>query len=1010
MPLLSRESPGAGRRLGISALLCTLILAAFAQPASTQSILRGDLAGVVIEVGGGVLPEVAVTATETATGAALLFETDRTGRFGASLLQPGEYDVLAEAAGFLPKLLRGVQLRAGQTVSVTIELEAAPPPVTTVDTVFAADGGSLHFDALGSHWISRAEIASYADRHLALEGVSSLSSVMDESMGSEGLPGASTAIFWDGLPFTPARHPASVSGPALPFVPRLGLASIDVHRRTDVEWSGGTAGFVAAISRPSASDLTGELYGAASTGALWQADSFSDLDVPSATALWGGGSVSLPLTDGTTRIFVALEGESVETPRTSPFTAEMAGRLVAARPPAPGVEAADLSDPFVTTQQAVSGLARVDWTSGTSTEVSARVGFATASNEGADFFGPSLSYGSTAPQEATDASAGIMVLSDASDALTLEIRVGGEYSSRKWAGTLGGVETAVPPTYFAAAGARIGPEAALVGEVSRSAVVGSPVLHYQASESQALKFGFAFSVPSYEYRYVHASAGEFLFDRPEDIAGGQATFFQTSGAGLTRSFTVGEWGLMAQHRWEPRAGVRIITGIRHDEEKLPHGDVPSWADLTVETGLDNRAFAPDLRKTSPRFAVELDLSGNGRTVVEGAISATYDQLDPGALNDVMSLSGPVTARRQLGGLGQWPALPSSGGGSTSIAQMAGVLGPKLKAPRTARATLGISQALGASAALHVVGTVRRTEFLLRRSDVNLALAPAAVGTDDDRPIFGRLQKIGSVVVADPGSNRRFTDYDVIWGLSADGWSDYKALTLAFEYAAVERVGLFASYTLSSTEDNLLGARASDPYASLAPRIDDGASTPWEHGTSDFDVPHRLSAGLTARLPILEGAEASAAYRFRSGSTYTPGYRFGVDVNGDGSGSNDPAFVPQDVAQAGLEEVDCLVSSLGRIAARNSCRGPGLHSLDAHLSLGLFRIGGSVGRLTVDLFNVLDADLGLPDTALLLVDPNQPLEQGPGATRVPTAVNPSFGTVTNPVHPGRMLRVGFRIAP
>jgi len=1011
MGLMSAENPGARRRLGVSALLSALILAASTQPTSAQSIVRGDLSGVVVEVGGGALPGVAVSATEAATGAALFFESDRSGRFGASLLQAGEYDVLAEAPGFLPKLVRGVQLRAGQTASVTIELEAAPPPVVSVDTVFAGGGASPHFDALGSHWISGAEIAAYSNRHLALEGLSSLSSVMDESLGSEGLPGASTAIFWDGIPFTPARHPASLSGPALPIVPRIGLANVDVHRRTDVEWSGGAGGSVAAISRPSANTLVGEVYGAASTGALWQADSFSDLDVPSATSLWGGGSVSLPFTDGNTRIFVGVEGERVETPRTSPFTAELAGRLVAAGPPAPGVEAADLSEPFVTAQQALSGLARVDWTSGTSTEVSARVGFATASIEGAEFFGPGLAYGSTAPQDATDASAGITVLAEVSELVTLEIRVGGEYSSRQWAGTLGGGEpSAVPPTQFAEAGARIGPEAALVGEVSRSAVVGSPIAHFRLSEAHSLKVGFTFSVPSYEYSYVHGSAGDFLFDRPEDIAGGQAVFFQSSGAGLTRSFTVGEWGLIAQHRWEPRAGVRVTTGLRHDQEKLPVGDVPSWADLTEATGLDNRGFAAELRKTSPRFAVELDLSGDGRTVVEGAISATYDQLDPGALNDVMSLSGSVTARRQFGGLSQWPDLPSSGGGSTSVAQMVGVLGPKLRAPRTARATLGISQALGTSATLHVVGTVRRTEFLLRRSDVNLALAPAAVGTDDGRPIFGTLRKIGSVVAPDPGSNRRFANYDVIWGLSADGWSDYRALTVAFEYASVERVGLFGSYTLSSTEDNLLGARAGDPYASIAPRIGADASTPWEHGTSDFDVPHRLSVGLTSRLPILQGVEASAAYRFRSGWAYTPGYGLGADVNGDGSGSNDPAFVPQNVAEAGLADLDCLVSDLGRIATRNSCRGPNLHSLDAHFSVGLFRLGGTIGQLTLDLFNVLDADLGLPDAALLLVEPNQPLEQGPGTARVPTRVNPAFGTVTNPLHPGRMFRVGFRIVP
>jgi hypothetical protein len=437
--------------------------------------------------------------------------------------------------------------------------------------------------------------------------------------------------------------------------------------------------------------------------------------------------------------------------------------------------------------------------------------------------------------------------------------------------------------------------------------------------------------------------------------------------------------------------------------------VPSWADLTELTGLVNRDFNEELRKVSPRVSLEADLSGDGRTLVQASASATYDRLDPASLAEVISLSGEVTRRRQVGGLGQWPQLPSSaGGGVVATGPQAALIGPELESPRTTRVSLGVSRFLGASSSLHLIGTFRRTEFLLRRSDLNLALAPANVSAEDGRPIYGALEKVGSLVVPDPGSNRRFVDYDVMWALNADGWSDYRGFTLAFEHAS-EALDLFASYTVSSTEDNLVGARHGSSFARLAPQVEASPASPWENGTSDFDVPHRLSAGLRSRFSIFEGAEVSAVYRFRSGWAFTPGFREGVDVNGDGSGSNDPAYVPADVASAGLSDATCLSEYAGRIAARNACRGSSLHSVDAHVAIGLVRIGSMLGSLTVDAFNVLDTDIGLPDTALLLIDENQAIGQdSSGATVIPTRINPEFGSATRPVHPGRMLRIGFKV--
>jgi hypothetical protein len=76
------------------------------------------------------------------------------------------------------------------------------------------------------------------------------------------------------------------------------------------------------------------------------------------------------------------------------------------------------------------------------------------------------------------------------------------------------------------------------------------------------------------------------------------------------------------------------------------------------------------------------------------------------------------------------------------------------------------------------------------------------------------------------------------------------------------------------------------------------------------------------------------YRYESGAPFTPGFRPGVDANGDGGDDNDPVFV--DDAIPGVTDVfaewDCLSTQVGAFAARNSCREPGSHRLDLRLTV------------------------------------------------------------------------------
>jgi hypothetical protein len=155
---------------------------------------------------------------------------------------------------------------------------------------------------------------------------------------------------------------------------------------------------------------------------------------------------------------------------------------------------------------------------------------------------------------------------------------------------------------------------------------------------------------------------------------------------------------------------------------------------------------------------------------------------------------------------------------------------------------------------------------------------------------------------------------------------------------------------------------------------------------------------------------AAFYRYRSGRPFTPGLRDGVDANADGSARNDPAFV--DGTLPGMADLlaawSCLAEQNGRFVERNSCRAPGVHTLDARLAVfPSLRVPVS---LVVDALNVLDADPADVDRALYLLDPVAPLVVDPasGAVAVPLLVNPQFGEPVRRWAEGRRVRVGLRV--
>ena len=214
--------------------------------------------------------------------------------------------------------------------------------------------------------------------------------------------------------------------------------------------------------------------------------------------------------------------------------------------------------------------------------------------------------------------------------------------------------------------------------------------------------------------------------------------------------------------------------------------------------------------------------------------------------------------------------------------------------------------------------------------------------------------------------------------------------------------VFAAVTVSQTKDNWPGSASAHPEAGRDPGLGPDV-VDWTSGISDLDVPVRgVASGTVDLTPWLQ---ATTSYRFRSGRPFTPGFRAGFDANGDGSGFNDPAHVPdaQTLGSIG-QEWPCLTEQSGQFAARNSCRGPAVHQFDVQAA---FDIPVEGATLTFEALNVLDGGEELLDGALWLLDGPVPANTS-GQVQIPYVINPDFGQPLRRLGIGRVFRVGVRI--
>jgi hypothetical protein len=291
----------------------------YALAAAQAQISSGDLTGVVRDPSGGHIPKASITVNAPERGFSRAAETDEDGRYRLVLLPPGTYAVRVEAPGFAATLIRGVEVRVGDTVTLPVELALAQ--VATEVSVLADTPAVEPERTQQSSTVQSAQIRNlpinrrnYLDFALLTPGVADTTTVVDgtdfrvvqapqSGLSFAGSNGRGNAFAIDG-----AENYVN-SGGVRPAVSQESVSEFQVNRNSfSAEFGNAFGGAINIITRSGTNDLHGNVFGFLRHRSIQARNYFDPVEGGSAyTRSQAGGTIGGALKKDRTFGFAAFE-------------------------------------------------------------------------------------------------------------------------------------------------------------------------------------------------------------------------------------------------------------------------------------------------------------------------------------------------------------------------------------------------------------------------------------------------------------------------------------------------------------------------------------------------------------------------------------------------------------------------------------------------------------------------------------------------------------------------------
>lgn len=431
-----------------------------------------------------------------------------------------------------------------------------------------------------------------------------------------------------------------------------------------------------------------------------------------------------------------------------------------------------------------------------------------------------------------------------------------------------------------------------------------------------------------------------------------------------------------------RYGARPSLGLPSELLSGAGSSVPATALVSPRAGFTYRVPGP--RAGVSRLSFD---GGIGRFMgPPGLDDLAIAAGETGAPLASVHCVGAATPRPEWRAYAANPAtIPRSCAGGTGMELRPGevtTFARSLGAPAVWRASLGATWQPVPRAMLAAHAATSRGSGGPVSIDRNLAASPAFhLASEGGRPVFAEPGAIDPASgLALPGASRRFGELETVREVRSGRVESTQVIVHGYVVPRGSSV-VFGAYTYTSSRDEAAGLTAPGGARGFA------SADPLTATRAASDYERRHSFMLRYARIYRSRLQGGAIARLTSGMPYTP--LVSGDVNGDGRW-NDPAFVADSAAgvkgpamgsllrsaPAGARE--CLRAQLGRIADRNSCRGPWTAGLDLQADYAPRGIAGPGGvRISLTASN-------LPALADWLVHGSHDL-RGWGEPAIPDAV-------------------------
>ena len=959
------------RRLVVSWLVGSFLCVA-APPLFAQSG-TAEIAGKVTDEQGGLLPGVAIVATNEGTGVFREVVSGPAGTYFLSQLVPGQYRIVAKLTGFRTTERGGLILQVGKTLTINLSLAVGGLEETVrvtaesplVDTTSAKVGGNIGTAELSElPAMNRNYFATVA----LLPGIQFSPS---NQMGNDTIVAAGQSTQGNNVSVDGGYNGDDALGTSSGAQVRTPLEAIQefqvVTSMYDAEYGRASGAVINAVTKAGTNQFKGVVFGEMAANALTAADYFvssRNLLKPTSVRRDWGGVLGGPIVKNKAHFFVSLERQIDNPNRTRVFNT---------RP--------DLNFSIAEDRSDWNTLLRFDH------QINANNTWAVRwLREDApqwNTVGTRQTLSSLQDETDLDQTAVGTLTSVLGNSRVNTVRL-----ARTWEHWWHGNECSrAQGPIGGRAGFEVGQEAASNQALCPPQLNQTSFLGQASTESQGpwdsnyqieddyswflpgkkgdhdLKFGIRYNYTELRRVSQVNQNGTFTInsDLPFDAVNPR-TYPErfTIRTGVFNEFINNHtYEAYAQDKWKIGGQTTLSLGIRYDLEIIP---IDETGNPLFSAG---QKSPTDKNNFGPRIGFTHSLDHAGKSVVRGGYGIFYNRTLLGAVDDTLefgkfttsnNVTFPANSADPGPSAGRFPTDPYLVNGPFVNRALLdqrfppGVPGrntgavifdsPNRSLPYAHQFTLGVVREVSSSLAVHAdyVRMVNRDMFLARNLNPSLRVDTSRTGTITRSDAFG--------VLGEPYTQQ-------VWVMENTGDAMYNALDLSLEKRYANKWSGRISYSLSKSEGTGNNQADKNTYQTQTNLNLDKWRAP-----SDVDRRHILSIGAQTEIPKTGGVTVSTTTRYMSGSPFSI---FDSSIDADRNGELvDP--VPAGTYSGSATNPDAL-KDVKYDGGRNGAIGPDYFQVDVRA--GWRRKIGAEKALEVflDIFNITNrANFDNPTTA------------------------------------------------